>query len=400
MKKVLFLPLMQMQSGHHKVADALMDILKKYTTDLRLKKIDLLSYTNEMLEKMVTGSYLKWIRYAPESYNLVYKNFFYAPPTKEHTLKWHQHIFIKKMEQLLEEEKPDLIICTHGFPSYLLSQLKMKGKCNVPIINVYTDFFINSIWGKEGIDFHFVPSKQIKETLRKQVSEQNMIVTGIPVHEEITQNVSSPFRRKRLRLLISGGNSGLGGILRLADELKQSTQFDFFVLCGNNRHLYNEILSWQMDHIKPLPYISSRSEMNKLYDKVDAIVTKPGGVTISEALRKRLPIFVHSSLPGQEEINLKYLKQQELVFELSPKKSLQTQLLRILKDKEKMKLWNKAIDSYHAGIEIGEPGEIAEIIKSFLYEKEAISLPSKVYGGSRRAASLLDSAVKSGMLNY
>ena len=49
-----------------------------------------------------------------------------------------------------------------------------------------------------------------------------------------------------------------------------------------------------LDHIKPLPYLSSRSEMNKLYEEVDAIVTKPGGVTISEALRKRLPIFVHS----------------------------------------------------------------------------------------------------------
>ena len=74
------------------------------------------------------------------------------------------------MEQLLAEEKPDLIVCTHGFPSYLLSQLKMKGKCNVPIINVYTDFFINNVWGKEGIDLHFLPSKEVKEQLIKKSS--------------------------------------------------------------------------------------------------------------------------------------------------------------------------------------------------------------------------------------
>lgn len=47
--------------------------------------------------------------------------------------------------------------------------------------------------------------------------------------------------------------------------------------------------------------------MNQLYNKADAILTKPGGVTISEALQKKLPILVHTSLPGQEEINLDYL---------------------------------------------------------------------------------------------
>lgn len=117
LKKVLFLPLMRLQSGHHQVAEALMDMLKKHTDGITLKKIDLLSYTNGSLEKMITGSYLKWIRYAPETYNRAYKSFFYVPPTKEHSYMWYQHIFLKKMEQLLAEEQPDLIVCTHGFPS-------------------------------------------------------------------------------------------------------------------------------------------------------------------------------------------------------------------------------------------------------------------------------------------
>lgn len=190
MKKILFLPLLQMQSGHHQVAEALMDLLKKHTDDLTVKKIDLLSYTNKSLEKVITNGYLSWIRYAPETYNLAYKSFFYAPSSKEHSFKLYQHIFLKKTEQLLAEEKPDLIVCTHGFPSLLVSKLKMKGKCNVPVINVYTDFFINNVWGREGIDTHFLPSQQVKEKLSRkyQIPNQQMFVTGIPVHEEITQN--------------------------------------------------------------------------------------------------------------------------------------------------------------------------------------------------------------------
>ena len=86
MKKILFLPLLRMQSGHHQVAEALMDMFQKRTDEFILKKIDLLSYTNESLEKMITNSYLKWIRYAPGTYNLAYKNFFYVPPTKDYPL--------------------------------------------------------------------------------------------------------------------------------------------------------------------------------------------------------------------------------------------------------------------------------------------------------------------------
>lgn len=375
MKKILFLPLLRMQSGHHQVAEALMDTLNKYSNQFTLKKIDLLSYTNESLEKVVTNSYLKWIRYAPKSYSLAYKNFFYVPPTKEHICKWYQPIFLKKMEQLLVEENPDLIVCTHSFPSYLLSQLKVKGKCDVPIINVYTDFFISNVWGREGIDTHFVPSKEVKEQLMRngQIPNQNIIVTGIPVHEEITKVSHKSKSEGRPKILIAGGNSGLGRILNLLNELKTSSNFDFLVLCGNNQKLYNEIISWNVAHIKALPYLSSRIEMNKLYDQVDAIVTKPGGVTVSEALRKRLPILIHSVLPGQEQINLKFLKNQKLVFELDTKKTLEQQLIGTLNNDKKMDRWHKAIESYHRGIEIVEPQKIAEVIEWILnHELSAI----------------------------
>ncbi|MEH7480536.1 galactosyldiacylglycerol synthase [Neobacillus drentensis] len=371
MKKILFLPLLQMQSGHHQVAEALMDLLKNHTEDLTFKKIDLLSYTNKSLEKVITNGYLNWIRYAPETYNLAYKSFFYVSPTKKHSFKWYQPLFLKKMEQLLAEEKPDLLVCTHGFPSYLLSKLKMKGKCDIPIINVYTDFFINSVWGREGIDLHFLPSQEIKRKLGRkyQATNQQMMVTGIPVHEGITKTLHRKQDNERPRILLSGGNSGLGGILKLAEELKLSSNLDFLVLCGNNKKLYDEILSWDLDHIKPLTYLSSRSEMNLLYEEVDAIISKPGGVTISEAIRKRLPIFVHSALPGQEKINLQYLKRKELVFELDQSTPLEKQLLSVLTNQKKMKDWEDAIDAYQQEIELEKPENIVELIETLLDQK-------------------------------
>ncbi|CAH2716471.1 Processive diacylglycerol beta-glucosyltransferase [Neobacillus rhizosphaerae] len=385
MKKILFLPLLQMQSGHHQVAEAVMDLLINHTKDIIFKKIDLLSYTNKSLEKMITNGYLKWIRYAPETYKLAYKSFFYVPPTKGHSFMWYEPLFLKKMEQLLAEEKPDLLVCTHAFPSYLISRLKMKGKCDVPVINVYTDFFINSVWGREGIDVHFLPSQQVKENLltKYQIPKQRLFVTGIPIHERITKkDVRKKIHNERPKILIAGGNSGLGGIAKLADELKRSTQIDYLVLCGKNRKLYDEILSWDLAHIKPLPYLSSRTEMNSIYEAVDAIMTKPGGVTISEALKKQLPIFVHSTLPGQEEINLHYLKDKELAFELDQKLPLEKQLLNVLLDADKMNCWEQAVHSYQKGIELDNPESMLGVISAILDQKTS-SLQTGVVGQSK-----------------
>jgi len=372
MKKIVFLPFLQMRSGHHQVAEALMDIVKKQTKGILVKKIDLISYASPTLEKMITSWYLKWIRYAPETYDFAYKRFFYSASHNDHSFKWYSYFFLKKMEQLLLAEKPDLIICTHGFPSYLLNQLKRKGKCEVPVINVYTDFFINNVWGREEIDYHFFPSKDTKDEFSKryQMSEKRMVVTGIPVHQEITKNTKAKKRGDRPKILISGGNNGLGGIMKLLSRSKEPSQSDFYVLCGKNEKLYNEILSWKMDHIKPLPYISSRAEMNHLYEEMDAIVTKPGGVTISEVLRKRLPVFVQSALPGQEEVNLRYLTKKGLVFKLKQQESLEQELISILKDDEQMSQWEQSIQSFQDGIKVEDPLEMAEILGGILDQKQ------------------------------
>jgi len=370
-KKILFFPLLKMQSGHHQVAEALMHLLSTHLDDVTVKKIDLMSDTNKVLEKIISAGYLKWIRHLPATYNKAYKNMFYGAESRETEFKWYQPLFTRKMLQIIDEENPDLIICTHSFPSTILSKLKMKGKCDVPVINVYTDFFVNCVWGRKGIDAHFLPSREVKLQLMNQKSTPaNMFVTGIPVHEEIQKRKikkESDFKAAdRPNILIAGGNSGLGSIARLLDGLQESSDFNFLVLCGNNRKLYEDIKGWNSDHIKPLPYLSSREEMNELYDQADAIVTKPGGVTISEALKKKLPIFIHSALPGQEEINMKYLKAEGLVFELDLEASLEEQLKTVMMDETRLRRLQGAVERYEQELEIYTDLQLAEVIRVIL----------------------------------
>jgi processive 1,2-diacylglycerol beta-glucosyltransferase len=367
-KKILFFPLLRMPSGHHQVADSVAAILQKRDENVICKKVDLLSEWNAPMEQVITKVYLEWIHLFPKNYAWVYKKMAYQSKG-ERSYKYYEWIFLKKMKEILYEEKPDLIICTHGFPSYFLSLLKRSQQCNVPVINVYTDFFINDVWGREGIDYHFVPSVSVKNLLIRQygIPENHIVVTGIPTDERFeTKPKPCEVQHKRTRVLVSGGSVGLGSIEELLQN-NQDSKVDFYILCGRNKKLLDKIQHLNQSNLHPLPYISSREKMNELYNKVDAIITKPGGVTISEALKKGLPIFIHSALPGQEEINLKLLMDLGLVKMLKEHQPIDEQMRDFFGDPSNINQFKAAQRAYLMEIMAGNPNELASFLLDLLH---------------------------------
>ena len=360
--KVLFLPFLQIPTGHHTVADALIRSIENRIDNIECKKIDFFSYADKLLEKAFRLTYLTWIDHSPQTFVWLYRNFVYPSKSTKH-FNWYEIKFLDKMNTLLSEEKPDLIVCTQAFPSFLISRLRLSGISTPPVINVYTDFFINRLWGLEGIDYHFVPDNYIKGELitKHTVNPQSIIVTGIPIDECFRPRpelrTSPPYH-----ILISGGSEGLGDIQSLSANLLESGHFHFSIICGNNKKLYKEIFSLKSNHIKPLSYISSRETMNALYSQADAIITKPGGVTLSEVLNKRLPIFIHSSLPGQEDINKEYLSSKNLIYCLDQNRSITEQLNEFFENRDEQISWHQRVDNYLSQINYPAWQKILEII--------------------------------------
>ncbi len=370
--KILFLPLFEMPSGHHRVADALTDMMMKRTDEIECKKVDLLSYSSRFLEKAVSKFYLKWIHHTPHSYDWAYKHFAYTKSHSPCSFSALEKYFLYYLKKLLSEEKPDLVVCSHGFPSLWMSRLKEEGIVSIPVINAYTDFFMNDIWGRQGIDYHLVPNLDVKRQMidKHHIDERDIIVTGIPVHESFTEGTikSKKNRTKTKRVLMAGGSSGLGNMLGFINGTSPEANIHYVILCGKNEQLYNDIKELNYEHVTPLAYVSSREEMNRIYEESDALVTKPGGATVSEALRKKLPIFVHSALPGQEFINLQYLKDQKLVHELDETQSLEKQLIDVLSSDFAMKRWEKTIEAYQSQIEMGSMNEMFRFISANVQE--------------------------------
>jgi len=367
MEKILVLPLFQMPSGHHKAADALIYSLEKQFPSVICKKVDFLSYCNEQVEKWISELYIRWIHSHPNSYQHVYKKLMCADPSRPkvaHLEPWLPY-FEYKMKKMLDKEQPHLIICTHSFPSGILQRLKKRNKLKVPVVNVYTDFFLNGVWGKNGIDYHFVPHREAKMELitKYKVPQEAITITGIPVHETIIpqHTVKKPASRRK-HLLFAGGNQGLGNIPNFFKNIVHHTNFRYSVLCGKNEQLYREILNWGNPNIRPLPYISDAKQINRLYDEVDAVITKPGGVTISEVLQKRLPLFTVAWLPGQEEINLGYLERRGLAYNLSGVNSCEERISQVLNDETERNRLDRRINEYFGELEKSAQEAIAGIV--------------------------------------
>lgn len=226
------------------------------------------------------------------------------------------------------------------------------------VINVYTDYFINDLWGLNGIDYHFAPSIHAKQELTSYgIPEHHILVTGIPVHPVFKEQTKQSGRNGKLNVLISGGNMGAGSMEKLLRSLHPTGDITYRVLCGKNKRLFQAVQQLNHQEIKGLPYMDSKEKMNHLYDEADAIITKPGGVTISECLWKKLPIFVYEALPGQEEYNLQYLKSQGLAFHLdnwASSKSIEEHILKNLHHSR------SGVEAFHEGMEKGNFLEVME----------------------------------------
>jgi processive 1,2-diacylglycerol beta-glucosyltransferase len=368
MKKILLFPLLDsLPSGHHQVAKAITEYVTNRSDNIECKTIDVLNSWNPVVEPMITNTYLWWIQTFPKSYAWVYRKFAYKEK-KKRSYKYYEVLFQKEMEKIIAKEKPDLIICTHAFPSYLVDNIKRSGECRVPLLNIYTDFFINDVWGREMVDYHFVSDSSMKSSLMSNysISERNIVISGVPIDESFSSTSHTMTAKNEMNIIISGGSTGLGKIMELLSSSRCEKRLKLFVLCGNNKHLFHEISKLNDKNIHPLPYISSRKKMNDLYNLADGIITKPGGVTISEAIKKKIPIFIYSALPGQEEINLKHLREEGLVFTISEENDIVEQILKVLSDDLKMMEYQRSLQGYMNTQVMNNPEEIFLFIESIL----------------------------------
>jgi len=121
--------------------------------------------------------------------------------------------------------------------------------------------------------------------------------------------------------------------------------FDFQILsvCGYNERLKKRIDKMEFEH-KIFNYGYS-DQIHMFMDAADCIVTKPGGLTTSEALAKGLPMIMANPIPGQEDRNVEFLLNNGAAFKISSTFPIDEALFQMFSNEVRLRNMSEMVKS-------------------------------------------------------
>ena len=303
-------------SGHHRASCALEQAIRQLDPSAHIVSVDGFQYASRFVRGAITRSYLSLIRHQPDVWEYLYDN--PAIHRRVQSLRVLLHRYqAGKLEQLLDAVRPDAIACTQAYPCGVVADFKKHHQLSIPLVGILTDYAPHLYWFHETVDTYVVPSEQVKQRfLMREVSANRVRVLGIPIDLRFREGTDRRATAKRLGLdpdhpviLMMGGGGGFGrlpDILLSLDMLPHPCQF--VVIAGTNRSLLSWLRARPFRH--PVVTLGYVDDVPALMDLATLLISKPGGLTTSEALAKQLPLVIVNPIPGQEAYNARFLLSQ------------------------------------------------------------------------------------------
>ncbi|WP_088834003.1 MGDG synthase family glycosyltransferase [Paenibacillus tyrfis] len=303
--------------GHLQVAKALQQRFARLGID-RVKLVDLLAEAHPFMNAVTRYVYLKSSTLGPDLYGW---SFYLTQHLKHDTAftKMLNRFGTRKFKQMLQAERPDAIIYT--FPLPVVSGLISSTGSTVRTYTILTDFVLHQRWIHPDIDKYYAATEQLKRQIAASgVPEHRIDVSGIPLRSAF----SEPIRRqdvcrkyglepsKPVVCLMAGAYGVLKHISGMGRALLELDEIELVFVCGRNKPLKEQIEASFDGHprVRILGYVEHIHELMAISS---CLITKAGGITLSEALAMRLPVIVFRPLPGQEKENARFLAQQGAV---------------------------------------------------------------------------------------
>lgn len=329
-----------MGSGHNKAANAVAEAIKRKYPVNKINVIDFMSTETAYFNSLVKDIYLKMLDHTPSVYEFFYK--FTSDSTKGSTIQSvFAHAMKKDMRELIKKYEADMVICTHPFPCAAASYLKQTGEINIPLITVMTDFCVHQFWLYKNIDIYFTANDLLKKEMVNQgLLEERIFVTGIPVGYNFRVDYNRDDLLTKFKLekdkpvaLIMGGGLGLGGVknaLRQLERLKKDIQI--LVITGANVALWSEMNEYAQ-HSKHKIFVWGYSHnIQEFMSVATFLISKPGALTISEALTRELPMILHDPIPGPEVDNAKFVSDNGAAIWVRHQDTLDAVVREVLSD--------------------------------------------------------------------
>ncbi len=319
--KVLILTITAGQ-GHNQAANTLSDYLNK-NPGVQAECLDAFEYINQGLKEIVSRGYLMSAKKIPKIYGKAYRMAEKRDSENGYIMRATSSIMAKKLIKFVEEYDADVIVCTHVFAAMLVTDIEKSLNRDIKTVGIVTDFTVHPYWEETKLDYYVTANEFLtNQAVKKGIAEENVLPLGIPIDPKFIECCDKAGARETLGIedartvLVMSGSMGYGKVARMVKQLDSSDMdFQIISVCGNNQRLKKRIDKMKKKH-KIYNY-GFTDEVALMMDAADCIVTKPGGITSSEALAKNLPMIIANPIPGQEDRNVEFLMNNGAAFKVS-----------------------------------------------------------------------------------
>ncbi len=289
-------------AGHNRAAEALHEWARTRFTGLETTWVDSLKYTNRLFARLYERSYVWMAGRTPSLWGFLYEHSGHHPERRIHkVVELHDRLAYRKLMQNVEEFRPDAVLCTNFLPVHVL----LAKRVEVPVYVVVTDHDVHGLWVDPRAAGYFVASEEVKVLLsRRGYPADRVRVTGIPIHPVFAREAPRP-ASGRPSVLVMGGGFGMGPMVEAVGRLLEiDLPFRLVVAAGKNEKLRRKLDAASRGRAEVHGFVTN---IQDFMDRSHLIVTKAGGLTVSECLARGLPMVLVAPIPGQEEYNADYL---------------------------------------------------------------------------------------------
>ena len=299
--------------GHNSTAKAVQDVLA--TRGVECELIDVLACLSPKFSKFLSNWHTRIYRYGPKLFDKGYRACERSEVDPGETTAIYDLLAfgMKKLWNQLENGNFDVILCTHVFSGMMVTEVRKTFHVKTPCFFVSTDYTCHPFAEQCEMDGYFIPSEELAvEFLAAGLPAEKLIPTGIPVRQDFYAAGEREKARKavglpadKLVLLLMCGSMGCGPMKDIAEELTERLPEDATVvaICGRNEKLYDTLSEIGNPKLRPVGFTK---EVAAFMDAADLIVTKPGGLSSTEAANKHLPMVFINAVGGCESRNFNY----------------------------------------------------------------------------------------------
>ena len=194
----------------------------------------------------------------------------------------------------------------------------------------------------------------VGKMVNEGVNLKNIYSYGIPIDEVFFKEEEKQlvieelgFDKNLPTILMMAGSFGVNNVFDVYENIIDiDLDFQIILVTGKNQKLYNNFEKIVEDSPKKTKLIYFTDEINKYMQASDIIITKPGGLTVTEALACNIPMAVFDAIPGQEEENAEFLLKHNMAVRIKDGQSCRQSIIELLNDEDKLEGMKAACKSF------------------------------------------------------